>query len=125
MAAARHFTDLVCWQLASALKIALYDVSRRPEIRKDFKLRDQLREAAASGPSNIAEGFARRTHKDFAHFLDVARASLTECQHHVLDCFDRGHITTDECRELTELAKRACGATAALQRYLRSHPDPE
>ena len=125
MAAARHFTDLACWQLANELKVALYDISGRPRVQRDGRLRIQLRDAAASGPANIAEGFARRTHKDFAHFLDVARASLTECQQHVLDCFDRDHITMAECRELTGLAKRACGATAALQRYLRNHPDPD
>jgi four helix bundle protein len=116
---ARHFRDLVCWQLAHELKIALYRFVEQPQVTRDFKFCSQVRDAAASAPRNIAEGFGRRTHADFAHFLDVARASLGECQNHLQDAVDRGYLTADEFKTMNALAERACGAVAGLQRYLR------
>jgi four helix bundle protein len=119
MAGARHFTELDCWQLSNDLKLEIYRVSERPVVKRDLKYYEQIRDAAASGPRNIAEGFGRRTDADFARFLDIARASLTECQNHLRDGVDRGYIEQRECDSLTVLAKRACGAVAGLQRHLR------
>ena len=98
MAGARHFRELVCWQLARALKIAMYQFAEQPKVKNDFRFYSQVRDAAASALRNIAEGFGRRTHADFAHFLDVARASLGECQNHLHDAVDRGYLAPDEFR---------------------------
>jgi hypothetical protein len=68
MSGARHFRELVCWQLAIELKLGLYRLSEQPEVRRDLRFCDQLRDAAASAPRNIAEGFRRRSHADFARF---------------------------------------------------------
>jgi four helix bundle protein len=80
---------------------------------------DQLRDAAASAPRNIAEGFGHRTHADVARYLDVARASLGECQNHLQDAVDRGYLDPEEFTRLNALSERACGAVAGLQRCLR------
>ena len=85
---------------------------------------DDVRDAAASAPSNISEGFGRKSDPDFAHFLDIARASLNECQNHLLDAVDRRYIEQHECTELTTLSKRVLGAVASLQRHLRNKPKP-
>ncbi|MBI2828085.1 MAG: four helix bundle protein [Acidobacteria bacterium] len=119
MAGARHFRDLVCWQLARELKLALYQFVDTSQVKKDFKFCGQVRDAAASAPRNIAEGFGRRTHADFAHFLDVARASLGECQNHLQDAVDRGYLSPADFKTMNTLAERACGAVAGLQRHLR------
>jgi four helix bundle protein len=119
MAGARRFQDLVCWQLARELKLAVYRFAETPPVKRDFKFYDQIRDAAASPPRNIAEGFARRSHADFARFLDVARASLAESQNHLIDAIDRGYLGEDEFKSMNTLAERTCGAIAALQRYLR------
>ncbi len=119
MTGARHFTELVCWQLADELKLAVYRISHRPDVWRDFQYRDQIRDAAASATSNIAEGFGRRTNADFARFLDIARASLTELQNHFKDGVDRGYLTVAESNDLTVLARRSGGAIAGLQRHLR------
>ena len=123
MSGAQHFEELDCWQLANEFKLRIYRVIERPVIARDFRFRDQIRDAAASAPRNIAEGFGRRTHADFAHYLDIARGSLMECQDHRLDAFDRRYIDPVERDEMLILAKRACGAVAALQRYLRRRPN--
>ena len=125
MAAAKHFTELICWQLATQLKVGIYLVARRGNVRRDRRFHDQLVDAAASAPRNIAEGFGRHTNAEFARFLDLARASLTESQNHLIDAVDRGYLTKQESATLTILAKRSCGAVAALQRYLRGRRDTQ
>jgi four helix bundle protein len=122
VAGARHFTELDCWKLADELKVAPYRFSNRRAVQRDLSYREQLREAAASAPRNIAEGFGRRTNVDFARFLDIARGSLMECQNHLKDGVDRGHLDSTESAALISLAKRASGAVAALQRHLRRPP---
>ena len=124
MAGARHFRELVCWQLAQELKVAVYRLAEQPPLKNDFRFSGQFRDAAASAPRNIAEGFGRRTHADFAHFLDVARASLGECQNHLQDAVDRGYLSPNDFTTLNALAERACGAVAGLQRYLRKRHVP-
>ena len=88
-------------------------------MKRDLKFHDQIRDGAASPPRNIAEGFGRRSHADFARFLDVARGSLAESQNHLRDAVDRGYLSEAEFKPMDQLADRACGAVAALQRYLR------
>ena len=119
MAGARHFEELSCWQLAYQLKLAILEISERPHVASNFRFCNQFVDAAAGAPRTIAEGFGRRTHTDFALFLDYARASLMECQNHLRDAADRRYIDAAERDRLIILAKRAGGAVAALQRYLR------
>ena len=90
----------MCWQLACELKVALYRFVESPQIRRDFRFYSQVRDAAASAPRNIAEEFSRRTHADFAHFLDMARASLGECQNHLHDAVAVSVCTGRSGREL-------------------------
>jgi four helix bundle protein len=112
--------DLVCWQLSRQLKVAVYRFAEARAIKRDFRFYDQLRDSAASAPRNIAEGFGRRSHADFARFLDVARGSLAECQNHLLDAIDRGYLREADFTPMNALAERTSGAIAALQRYLRN-----
>ena len=118
MAGAKHFRDLTCWQLAHELKLALYAVADSPTVRADVRFREQLMDAARSAPRNIAEGFGRRTHREFALFLDIARGSLMECQNHLQDAVDRNYLAPAEFIALDGLARRTCGAVARLQQYL-------
>jgi four helix bundle protein len=124
MSGAKDFKELACWQLANEFKLRIYRVVERPAVRRDFRFADQIRDAAASAPRNIAEGFGRRTHPDFAHYLDIARGSLMESQNHLYDAVDRGHLTAAERDEMILLGRRAGKAIAALQRYLRNNPNP-
>ena len=76
--AIKTYKDLDVWQLAMSLVEDVYVASRMFPSDEKFALRDQLRRAAVSIPSNIAEGFGRDTTKDFLHFLFMARGSLFE-----------------------------------------------
>jgi four helix bundle protein len=76
----RTFRDLVVWGKAMDLVEAVYrSTDRFPSIER-FGLTNQLRRAAVSIPSNIAEGQGRSSTKDFLHFLSISRGSLQEVQ---------------------------------------------
>ena len=122
--AARHYKELIFWQLADRLKIRLYAIVERPNVKRDFKYVEQVRTSAASGPSNIAEGFGRRSNAEFLHYLDIARGSLNEVQNHLKDGVDRHYIQEKEFAELHTLSRRALAALAKFQRYLRRNKRP-
>ena len=119
MPGVRRFEDFDCWKLANELKLEIYELTERPQVKIDRTFCDQIRRAVASAPANIAEGFGRRSDTEFARFLDIARGSLNECRSHIRDAKDRTHIDEQEQLDLDSLASRAVGAVAGLQRYLR------
>jgi four helix bundle protein len=75
---AKHFKELVCWQLSIELHAKLDAILSTPEAARHFKLCDQMRAASVSVSSNIAEGFKRFSPPDFAKFLGYSRGSLAE-----------------------------------------------
>jgi len=76
---ARHFSDLIVWQLADQLRIEVFRLTKWGRFHADFKLRSQLDDAVDSVCRNIAEGFGG-TDREFANFLRIARRSLNEVQ---------------------------------------------
>ena len=74
----RSYEDLVVWQKSMTLAKEAYRLQRGLPKEETFALGDQIRRAAVSIPSNIAEGFGRDTDKEFKRFLSVARGSLYE-----------------------------------------------
>lgn len=121
---AYRFEDLAAWQLAVELKALALALLRHPGAARDFKFRDQLADAAASAPRNIAEGFGRYRHVDFANFVRMARASEQEVLNHFRDAVTRGYLPEADFPAHLHLARRALKASAGLIRYLESTPDP-
>ena len=72
------YRELTVWRKAMELVVAVYSVTSQLPRDERFGLADQLRRAAVSIPSNIAEGHARQSQREFAHFLSVALGSLAE-----------------------------------------------
>jgi four helix bundle protein len=122
--AARRFQDLVAWQLANQLKKEVYELVETSTAREDRRFFDQIRDSAASAPSNLAEGFACYRHPDFARYVRMAKASLTETQNHLRDGVDRRHWGAEESHQLEILADRAVGACVRLIAYLDSTDSP-
>ena len=90
---------------------------------KDYPLHKNLCEAARSGPRNIAEGFGRFKHKDFARFVRIAKASEVEILEHLLEAHTCGYIDADELARLEHVTKKAIKAANGLIRYLDNTPD--
>ena len=74
----RPHKKLVLWQKAVDLVVAVYEATKHFPRQEEYGLTAQLRRAAVSVPSNIAEGLTRRTAKDKLHFLNIAQSSLSE-----------------------------------------------
>ena len=74
-----RFEDIQAWQNARELTSQVYRLTKIGEFARDFGLRDQIRRATVSIMANVAEGFARRSDKDFANFLNIARSSVPKC----------------------------------------------
>jgi four helix bundle protein len=76
----RSYRDLIAWHKAMKFVTAIYEVTLRFPSEERYGLTNQLRRASVSVPSNIAEGQARFSQKEFHHFLSMARGSLVETQ---------------------------------------------
>lgn len=121
----RSFTDLHCWQLANELKRGVYGLIDSTRARNDATFGGQIRDAAASAPRNIAEGFGRYQPREFSQYLRVANGSLMETSNHLRDGVDRGYFSQANIDPLLTLATRASAAVTALIRYLRRARPPE
>ena len=121
---ARDFTELAAWQLANELRQLMLAIVARPDVRKDFKYCDQCKDAARSAASNIAEGFGRFKHKEFAQFLDYSIGSIKELHDLLIDGHSRGYVTQHELTAGIQLSKRAKAACVSLAAYLRRTRDP-
>ena len=120
MAGARQYDELEVWQLAAQLRRRVQALTAADWPARDVTLRDQLMAAAASAPSNIAEGFGHFNPRQFARFTRIARGSLVETRNHLDDAAERGLISPADAAELRTLTSRAIGATTAFLRYLES-----
>jgi four helix bundle protein len=116
--AVRRFEDLAAWQLADQLKEEVFAFTAGYPASRDYKYCDQIRESARSAARNIAEGFGRYYHREFAHFLRIASASLQETKNHLRDARARGYLSNVEYRRLEALTLRAIKATNRFIAYL-------
>jgi four helix bundle protein len=118
MGGIRSFEDLVAWRKARTLAQEAYVVTSRGAWAADFALRDQFRRAASSAMSNIAEGFGRRTDREFRQFLVQARGSIAEVKSILYLARDVGYVEADAFQRLFDLADEIGKMTYALGRYL-------
>jgi four helix bundle protein len=102
--AARHYQELIVWQKAMDLVVFIYQTTRCLPREEQFGLTVQLRKAAISIPSNIAEGQGRNTPGDFLHFLAVARGSLQELETQIIIAERLHYITADKRNEFFVLS---------------------
>lgn len=119
MATIRRFEDLQAWQKARELVRAIYETCARGSLTKDFGLKDQLCRAAVSSMSNIAEGFARASDRDFAHFLNIAKASAIEVQSLLYVALDVGYIDQEKFEEPYKLGDETAALIGGFASYLR------
>jgi len=95
MTTAKRFEDLEVWQGARDVVNAVYKASSNGAFARDYALRDQIRRAAVSIPSNIAEGFSRHSNKEFIQFLFISKGSAAEVQSQLYTALDQGYISQE------------------------------
>ena len=98
----RDFHKLLIWQKSHQFVLKVYDVSKSFPNEELFGLTSQIRRAASSIPTNIAEGCGRATNKDFAHFLQISIASASEVEYELLLANDLNYINEHDYQTLKE-----------------------
>lgn len=100
----RMFEDLVVWQKAIDFVKQVYLITDEGGLRRDFGLKDQLRRAAVSIPTNIAEGFERASRKEYLLFLNIAKGSAGEVRSLCRVSFDVAYLSQSTYDKLREAA---------------------
>jgi four helix bundle protein len=113
------FQEIEAWQKARELTRRIYDVSGQGQFARDFALRDQIRRAAISIMSNIAEGYGRGGTKEFIQFLSVAKGSVSEVESQLYVALDQKYLDQETFDQLSSLADEAGRMIAGLMKYLR------
>jgi four helix bundle protein len=122
MGGIERFEDIAAWQHARRLASRVYKTSRQGALRKDFGLRNQICRAAVSVMANIAEGFGRKTDKDFANFLYNAKGSALEVISHIYVALDQSYIDREEFNTLRTGYDKVIRMLVNLIRHLESDP---
>lgn len=113
-----RFEDLTCWQQARKIVKDIYKICRNNEFRKDFGLADQVKRASVSIMANIAEGFSRRSNKEFIQFLFIAKSSAAELQSHLYAALDQGYVNDKNFSLLYEKIDKVQRQISNLIKYL-------
>lgn len=119
MARTKSYRELIVWQKAMKLARAAYQISNSLPKEEAFGLVNQLRRAAVSVPSNIAEGHGRLTDSQFRHFLGNARGSLYEVQTQVELAQDLGYLDAETVRNFMQRGGEAARLINGLITSLR------
>lgn len=123
MATIVRFQDIKAWQTARRLANVIYDFTENSRFARDYGLKDQIRRAAVSVMSNIAEGFESRTQALFIDLLSRAKGSAREVRSQLSIALDRKYITQAQFNEAYELADKASRQIYRFMSYLESQPN--
>ena len=115
------FEEIEAWKLARELTRNVYRLTNKPELDKDFGLKNQIRDASGSSMHNIAEGFNSESNVEFIRFLRYAKRSCTEVQSELYVAIDEKYISQKEFDETYNLAGRTRAAIRGFINYLKKY----
>ncbi len=118
-----RFEDLEVWKNARTLANAIYRLTQKGLLAKDFGMRDQMQRAAVSILSNVAEGFESQTQNMFAEYLGRSKASAGELRAQLYLSVDLAYISQDEFNQVMELVTLCSKQLARFIQYLHSNPN--
>ena len=120
----QNFKELKVWQEGKEFAKEVYALVKLLPREETYALGDQLRRAAVSVPSNIAEGYGRQSDKDYIHFLKFARGSLNEVETQLLLAVDFGYLTEEQIAKalsiITNEARMLTGLINAVAKRLEA-----
>ena len=123
MATITRFEDIEAWQTARQLANVVYDLTGQGSFARDYGLRDQIRRAAISVMSNVADGFESRTQALFIDLLGRAKGSAGEVRSQLYIAVDREYVTQTQFDEAHDLADKASRQIYRFMMYLKSKPN--
>lgn len=122
MGTIRRFEEIEAWQTARGLTRQVYVLSNQGDFARDFGLRDQVRRAAVSIMSNIAEGFESHSRAQFIRFLGYAKASAGEVRAQLYVALDVGYLDRTQFGGLFDLSEKCSRQLSRFIAYLESQP---
>ena len=119
MAKIERFEDIEAWKKGRELRKGIYELSRNGEFARDFALKDQIRRAAQSVTSNIAEGFERGGNREFIQLLSDAKGSGGEVRDQLYTAIDENYVTQKDFDELHNLSIEVSRMISGFMKYLQ------
>lgn len=116
----KSYKDLLVWQKGISLVKKIYQLTQRFPVTERFGLVSQMRRAAVSIPSNIAEGQARHTRKEFIQFLSHSEGSVAELETQVILGVELGYCALADTHEITGLTTELSKMLDSLRRKLEA-----
>lgn len=113
-----NFKELKTWQIAKDIAVDIYRITNSSNIKNDFSLRDQMRRAAVSIASNIAEGNDRESNKEFVRFLYIAKGSCAELITQLIIAKEIRYIDSIESDEIEEKIQKVSQMIGSLIKSL-------
>ena len=120
MTGTKTFKDLIVWQRAYQLTLEIYKATSDYPKHEQYGLSSQLRRAAVSIISNIAEGYARKGRAEYVQFLSLAYSSLSEIEAQIMLSKDLKYINESKFKELMGLKDEVGGMLFSMRRKLKS-----
>lgn len=119
----KNYRDLLVWQKAMNLVIEVYQLTNLLPREENYNLSSQMRRAAVSIPSNIAEGQQRKSTKEFINFLSIAKGSNAELQTQLLICIRLGYFTEKQIHHAFTLSEEISKILTKLSTNLSAISD--
>lgn len=121
-----RFEDIKAWQEARVPVKAIYEATESSkDFSGDYKFREQIRSAAVSVMSNIAEGFSRRSTKEFGQFLFIAKGSVAEVQSQLYVALDQSYINKARFDEVYTKCEQVGRLISGFIKYLLNKDKPQ
>lgn len=117
----KRFEDIKAWQEARILVKMVYDaIKANPKLSADLRFSGQFSSSAVSTMSNIVEGFARETDKEFTRGLWISKGSAAEVQSLSYAALDQGYLTKKRMETIYSQAEKVSKLDSGMIKYLRS-----
>jgi four helix bundle protein len=120
-----RFEDLPIWKDARVLTKEVYEVTKKGEFAKDYRLKNQIRDSSVSIMSNIAEGFENQTTKQFIRYLYIAKGSSGEFRSQLYVAMDAGYLTQFEINKMKSQAESISKQASNLIKYLDEYQNSD
>lgn len=121
MATIEKFEELEVWKTSIELCEAIYKITNTDLFAKDFGLKDQIRKACVSVPSNISEGYERDSKKQFLYFLVIAKGSCGELRTQLKIARALNYLNEEEYIKINEKALSTSKQLAGFIKYLKQY----
>jgi len=119
---AKNYQELIVWQKAMQAAKVVYSLAKKLPKEELYSMSEQMRRAAVSIPSNIAEGQARNSTKEFLQFLAIARGSKAELETQLMLCVQIDYLADTDISEAMDLLQEVGRMIHAISNSLTTSP---